>query len=268
MTHLKRWLTSLVAIPILIYILGPGPKWLFSVLVSLASLLAFDEFLRVVSPGLSWVIRVLGCCVSLALIYFVSVGSSSLLLGVLPLGTMLILCLYLFSHGDERPRSTEQAGKIALGVLYVCLPLCLLAALEEVPKGRVWVFFVLAVVFAGDTGAFYGGRFFGRHKLYPSISPGKTWEGAVGGFLASLLVALAFFLFTHLSESLITMIGLAACLSIAGQVGDLVESMVKRVHGVKDSGNLLPGHGGVLDRIDGLLFAIPVLYLSLAFGMF
>jgi phosphatidate cytidylyltransferase len=190
-------------------------------------------------------------------------GLFFLLLGILPLGTMVILCLYLFSHASQRPRATEQAGKIALGMLYICLPLCLLMPLKAITNGSLWIFFVLTVVFSGDTGAFYGGRFFGRHKLYPSISPGKTLEGSVGGFLASLLAALLFFLFTHLSESVLPLIGLAACLSIAGQLGDLAESMVKRVHGVKDSGNTLPGHGGILDRIDGLLFAIPVLYVFL-----
>ena len=263
MTHLKRWLTSIVAIPILIFIIGPGPEWLFSLFVSIASVLAFDEFLRMASPGLPWVVRIFSYCVSLALIYFVSQGSSSLLLGILPLGTMLILCLYLFCHASQRPRSTEQAGKIALGMLYICLPLCLMMPLKAITNGSHWIFFVLTVVFSGDTGAFYVGRFFGRHKLYPSISPGKTWEGSVGGFLASLLAALLFFLFTRLSESVLPLIGLAACLSVAGQLGDLAESMVKRVHGVKDSGNALPGHGGILDRIDGLLFAIPVLYVFL-----
>jgi len=267
MTHLKRWLTSLVAIPILIFIIGPGPAWLFYVLVSLASVVALDEFLRIVSPGLPRVICMLSYCVSLALIYVVSKGSLSLLFGLLPFGMMLILCLYLFSHASERPRSTEQAGKIALGILYICLPLCLLMAVKQTCNGSAWIFFVLAVVFSGDTGAFYAGRFFGRHRLYPSISPKKTWEGSVGGLLASLLAVIPFFLFTRLSESMLPLIGLAACLSAAGQVGDLAESMVKRVHGVKDSGKTLPGHGGVLDRIDGLLFAIPVLYLFLSWGM-
>ena len=266
MTHLKRWLTSLVAIPIVILTIGPGPAWLFSVLVSIVSLVALDEFLRVVSPGLPRLIRALSYCVSLALIYFASKGASYLFAGLLPLGMMLILSLYLFSHPSERPRSTQEAGKIALGILYVCLPLCLLLDLKETGKETAWIFFVLAVVFAGDTGAFYAGRLLGRHKLYPGISPGKTWEGSVGGLVASVLAALPFFLFTRISESVLPLIGLAACLAVAGQVGDLAESMMKRVHGVKDSGKTLPGHGGVLDRIDGLLFAIPVLHVFLTWG--
>jgi phosphatidate cytidylyltransferase len=263
MMHLKRWLTAIVAVPILIFIIGPGPKWLFYLFVSLASLVALDEFLRISSPGLPWVIRIFSFCVSVALAYFVSQGSSAILPGLLPLGMMCILCLYLFFHAPERPRSTEQAGKIALGILYICLPLSLLMVLKERVNGSTWIFFVLAVVFSGDTGAFYGGRFFGKRKLYPNVSPGKTWEGSVGGLLASLLTALLFSLFTDLSTSVLPLMVLAACLSIAGQVGDLSESMVKRVHGVKDSGYMLPGHGGILDRIDGLLFAVPVLYLFL-----
>jgi phosphatidate cytidylyltransferase len=120
-----------------------------------------------------------------------------------------------------------------------------------------------------DTGAFYFGRVFGRHKLYPSISPGKTWEGALGGLLCSLVPVL---LFSHSRFSSICEIDLfylcfAACLSIFGQIGDLAESMVKRAYGVKDSGGILPGHGGILDRIDGVLFSIPVLYVVLSWGI-
>ncbi len=263
MMHLKRWLTSIVGIPFLILVVGPSPKWLFCLFVSLASVLALGEFLKMASPGLSRRIRVFSFCVSLSVIYFVSEGFFSILAAVLPLSAMFVLCLYLFSHAPERPRSTEQAGKITLGILYVSLPLSLLMALKGRPDGERWIFFVLAVVFSGDTGAFYAGRFFGKHKLYPEISPGKTWEGSVGGLLASLLAGALFSLFTQLSMSLLSLIGLTVCLSIAAQVGDLSESMVKRIHGVKDSGNILPGHGGILDRIDGLLFAIPVMYVFL-----
>lgn len=123
------------------------------------------------------------------------------------------------------------------------------------------------MVFMSDTGAFYFGRFFGRHKLYPSVSPGKTWEGAVGGLLFSLIPAYGFALFVSLYRWNWRILILTLAISIAGQIGDLAESMLKRNCGVKDSGNILPGHGGILDRIDGLLFAIPLLYLYLTWSV-
>jgi phosphatidate cytidylyltransferase len=148
---------------------------------------------------------------------------------------------------------------------YICLPLSLLVFIDRHPAGNVWIFFLLAVIFASDTGAFYFGRFFGRHKLYPSVSPGKTWEGAVGGLISSLFIALIFFrIFAAFGAGILILAGI---LSIAGQIGDLVESMLKRSCGVKDSGKLLPGHGGFLDRLDGMIFALPVLYIYLTFAV-
>jgi len=119
------------------------------------------------------------------------------------------------------------------------------------------------VIFASDTGAFYFGRLFGAHKLYEAISPGKTWEGAVGGLFSSVIAAALFLRLVRLQPLNLEVLILAFVLSVSGQVGDLTESMLKRNHGVKDSGHLLPGHGGILDRIDGLLFAIPILYVYL-----
>jgi phosphatidate cytidylyltransferase len=135
------------------------------------------------------------------------------------------------------------------------------------PKGSIWIFFLLAVIFASDTGAFYAGKFFGKHKLYEAISPGKTWEGAIGGLLSSLIIAFFFLKIIPLHRLDINILILAASLSVAGQIGDLSESMLKRNYGVKDSGHILPGHGGILDRIDGLLFCIPVLYVYLSFSI-
>ena len=122
-------------------------------------------------------------------------------------------------------------------------------------------------MFASDTGAFYFGRLFGRHKLHPTVSPGKTIEGAAGGLLASLLVALLWAQFSSLYPMGLRMLILTILLSAVSQIGDLTESMMKRSHSVKDSGAILPGHGGILDRIDGLLFSIPVQYLFLSLSV-
>jgi len=155
-----------------------------------------------------------------------------------------------------------------LGPVYIALPLGMLILIDiMVPKGSMWIFFLLAVIFSTDTGAFYFGRFFGKHKLYIEVSPKKTWEGAVGGLLSGIVVAMIFVVMTNVHEPDISILILIILLSVVSQIGDLVESTFKRSYGIKDSGSILPGHGGILDRIDGLLFAIPVLYIYLVWAI-
>ena len=151
-----------------------------------------------------------------------------------------------------------------MGPVYTALPLALLIFIDMRPQGHLWIFFLLTVVFACDTGAFYFGRSFGKHKLHERVSPGKTWEGAFGGVFCSLLAAMLFIKFIDLHPFNVSLILLVITLAIASQIGDLAESVLKRNQGVKDSGSILPGHGGILDRIDGLLFAIPVLFFYLS----
>jgi phosphatidate cytidylyltransferase len=141
----------------------------------------------------------------------------------------------------------------------------MLIMIDRYPQGNIWIFFLLAVIFASDTGAFYCGRLFGKHKLYEAISPGKTWEGAVGGVISSVIVALWFLHVLRLHRIDTGILAIVMGLSVIGQIGDLSESMLKRSYGVKDSSRILPGHGGILDRVDGLLFAIPVFYMYLRF---
>jgi phosphatidate cytidylyltransferase len=132
-------------------------------------------------------------------------------------------------------------------------------------SGTIWIFLLLAIIFAGDTSAYYVGSYLGRHKLSPTISPGKTIEGAIGGLTANLVVGAigkAFFL-PDLAWSLSILFFLAV--GIAGQLGDLFESEMKRSSNIKDSSNILPGHGGILDRIDAILFASPVAYVFIRF---
>ena len=155
-------------------------------------------------------------------------------------------------------------GQIIMGPFYICLPLAFLAKIARLPQGQIWVFFILAVTFAGDTFSFYSGRLLGRHKL-TQISPGKTWEGALGGLTANLVSAGVFGYLLFPSLSIISIMVLGIVIGISGQVGDLAESMLKRISNIKDSGKILPGHGGILDRIDSLLFAIPALYIYLTY---
>jgi phosphatidate cytidylyltransferase len=147
-----------------------------------------------------------------------------------------------------------------VGVLYISLFLSYLILMYNGPEGKAWVFIVLVVLWCNDSGAYACGRMLGRHKLSPLVSPNKTVEGAIGGVVFSLGAAVcAKMLFVaHLSFGQAAV--LAAVISVAGQAGDLCESTLKRHFDCKDSGRLLPGHGGMLDRIDSLLFAAPLAY--------
>jgi phosphatidate cytidylyltransferase len=154
-----------------------------------------------------------------------------------------------------------------VGILYVGWLLSHYVALRELASGRDWVFFALFTTFASDSAAYFVGRAWGNHRLAPSISPGKTWEGAGGGILAAIAVGAILTLLPDLPIGYAQAIPLALAVSVFGQLGDLVESLFKRNMGVKDSGKALPGHGGFLDRMDSVLFAgVVVYYYVVLFG--
>ncbi len=201
--------------------------------------------------------------------------------GILGLG-LLVYCTF-FKPVDE---VIADASASIFCLLYTGLTLLALPALRAEPSGASLLLFLLFVVWAGDTSAYYVGRAWGRHKLAPKLSPGKSWEGAIASVAGSMLIAAALVglatllqkpsnavVFSWLQrvcpsailtfpEELWYWLVLAAVVNVAGQIGDLAESALKRSAGVKDSGNLLPGHGGVLDRIDALLIAAPVLWYA------
>jgi len=262
--HLKRWITGIIAIPILIALIGPAPGWLFYSLLFLTSLAGLIEFYRMTAPELSRLIRWPGYILLLFLFIAMSLRQILLVIPVVVLLAFVPLTITMLSWLSQTKQCTYDIGLAVLGPVYVGLPLAMLIFIDLFPRGNVWIFFLLAVIFANDTGAFYFGRTFGKHKLYPAISPGKTWEGAIGGLLTSMAVALLFLSLISFKRIDLGIMILVASLSIAAQIGDLAESMLKRSHGIKDSGRILPGHGGILDRIDGLLFAIPVLFVYIS----
>jgi phosphatidate cytidylyltransferase len=265
--HLKRWLTGIVAIPVLVYIIGPGPRWLFHAFVLLASIVGLSEFFSIAVPRIPKLIRIANFILAFFLFYFVSRGPFFMTLPTISLWLIVPFVLYLFLYRSHSGHVVEDIGKTVLGLVYICLPLALLIFIDRHPRGNVWIFYLLSVIFLCDTGAFYFGRFFGKHKLYPSVSPGKTWEGAIGGFLCGFIPAFAFPHFVSLYKLNLRILAFTLGISIFCQIGDLAESMLKRSYGVKDSGNILPGHGGLLDRIDGLLFSIPILYIFLTWSV-
>ncbi|HEY8056649.1 MAG TPA: phosphatidate cytidylyltransferase, partial [Terriglobales bacterium] len=154
-----------------------------------------------------------------------------------------------------------------LGAGYCGLLLGLIGAIRQFPMGDLWVLFLLAVVWVGDIAALYVGRAGGRHPMAPRVSPKKSWEGAIASFVTAILVGAAcgvWVAFPTHHRPIIELALLGGAVNIGAQVGDLVESLLKRGAKVKDSGTLLPGHGGLLDRIDALLFAAPVVWYYVA----
>ncbi|MBL0714092.1 MAG: phosphatidate cytidylyltransferase [Desulfosarcina sp.] len=263
--HLKRWITGLLALPFLIYIIYAGGL-LLTMLVTVASVAALLEYNRIVyyqwNRVLPGPIPVLGLLTIPALCWAGHGGRIDHMLAVLLVNFLVAGALSLFSFGRDT-RVLEIVQKQLQGVLYIPLMLALLILIRKEPDGFLWVFTLILTVFAGDTLALYTGTFLGRHKLCPAISPGKTIEGSLGGVGANILAAVIMknFFAPDLGWGALLLYCLGA--GIAGQMGDLFESQMKRVSGIKDSGSLLPGHGGILDRIDALLFASPVAYLLL-----
>ncbi len=267
MQHIKRWITSLILGPLVLWILIKGSTLLLAVLVSVVAVFAVREYLRIIyknDPGpVSGIIKIISYAVSMGLIVSASLGSWEVLFLILALNLMA-LSIFVLSRFPANHAVFDLIAKQVLGIVYIPVSLSMLVFIKEFDQGVFWIIWLLVVIFANDTGAFYTGTFFGRHKLAPNISPNKTVEGSLGGVATAVVMGFIFSLiFYHdLSLALLT-IPAAFLLAVSGQIGDLFESAMKRASGIKDSGRILPGHGGILDRIDGLLPSIPVLYVYL-----
>lgn len=171
-----------------------------------------------------------------------------------------VLFLLIYTVTSKNRFTFDSAGFVLISVIYVGMGFYYLTETRE-EVGLVYVFFVLFTLWATDSGAYFVGRSFGKNKLWPEISPNKTIEGAVGGIVCALLVALLFSFFTDIDASIVKLLIMSVIIAIFGQLGDLVQSAFKRHYGVKDSGAILPGHGGILDRSDSWIFVFPILHL-------
>ncbi|MED4202587.1 phosphatidate cytidylyltransferase [Neobacillus mesonae] len=172
---------------------------------------------------------------------------------------VLILLLLTYTVITKNRFDFEDAAFSILSAIYVGIGFYFL--LETRQAGLVYIFYSLFIIWATDSGAYFVGKAIGKKKLWPEISPNKTVEGSIGGIVCAVIVAILFGLFSEFDATIVTLIGMTIVLSIFGQIGDLVQSAYKRHFNVKDSGNILPGHGGILDRFDSLLFVLPLLNL-------
>ncbi|HEY1985400.1 MAG TPA: phosphatidate cytidylyltransferase [Terracidiphilus sp.] len=272
---MKRVLTAVVLIPVVFVLvfLSPRWQWLFTLAIALVAALAGWEYLGLAERKGSNPPR-LAVVAAILLLFAATYEWSNLdylapILGVLCLG-LLLFCTFR----SPIPEMLADASNSIFCLFYVGFTLISIPALREQNNGPSLLVFLLCVVWAGDIAALYIGRPFGRHKLAPTLSPNKTWEGSIASVIGSLLVAggllgLAEFLarwnsvkLSYADEVWWYWLLLAVLVNIAAQVGDLAESALKRSAGVKDSGTLLPGHGGILDRIDALLLAAPALWYA------
>lgn len=265
----QRVVTALVLLPLLLALVWFAPtSGLYGVLALVGLLMAWEW-----TGLMGWAAKgrrvgyTVVCGLLLALAWLVP-GREVLmpwLLGVAVLWWIFAVSLFPGFPGNLGRQQTSGLPMALLGLLLTVSTLLSLAALHGLPQGVYKLLYFLFIVFIADTGAYFAGRAFGKHKLAPNISPGKTVEGAAGGLVATAAWALTAGTYVFQVEGIQVWLLLALTLvvAVASIVGDLTESMFKRVAGIKDSGNILPGHGGILDRVDSILAGAPVMVLGL-----
>ncbi|MFN8626529.1 MAG: phosphatidate cytidylyltransferase [Candidatus Binatia bacterium] len=259
-----RFATAAAAIPLLLAIILYGPAWLFAVVVGVLAILGVAEYAGIAFPTRP-ADRALNMGLGTALVLGMALPNRThTLLGAVLAGIVAVGLTWTVLLRRDFEAGLHDFGLSLIGIFYTGLLLPHFIWLHGLAHGPLWVIFVLLVCMAGDTGGYAVGHALGRHKLAPRISPGKTIEGSIGIVLASLLAgALAQLVFLP-QRSWTEVMTLSVAISILGQLGDLSESIMKRTFGVKDSGWLFPGHGGILDRTDSLLFPVTFLYYYLS----
>ena len=268
---MARILTAAVLIPLVILLLFSERLWLITAFAAVVAVLAAWEYLTLANHSGAVTPRWL-VLPGIAALFATSFWRADLLLPVLSAEALVLFVVISFRSPLERVLLDTAAS--VFGLLYIGLTLATIPLISAQPHGPSLLLLLFCVVWCGDIAALYVGRNLGRRKLAPRLSPNKTWEGSIasvaGGMLITVVLVLVAELLTRHGFTWLTYEGgwthwlvLAVVLNVAAQIGDLVESAIKRGAKVKDSGALLPGHGGVLDRIDALLLAAPVLWYAL-----
>lgn len=263
----QRAATAAVLVPVIVLALFIDPSpWSILAIATVAGALAHDELLRMSLPlsahdrmrGL----RAITVACGSAMVVLSMVHTPGAVIGPVLTVAAILLAIVLLGRKQALPEAGRHMAACYASLLYVPLLVSVWTPIKgSLPHGERWLFVTLAVAFFSDTVAYFFGRFLGRHKLYPAVSPKKTVEGALGGLVGGVLATVgagSLVLLPDLPIGHALVMGVLG--SAVGQVGDLFESMLKRTYGVKDSGALLPGHGGMLDRVDALLFVAPFIY--------
>ncbi|HLY17057.1 MAG TPA: phosphatidate cytidylyltransferase [Bryobacteraceae bacterium] len=253
---MKRVLTALVLFPLVTAVVLWSPYWAVLAVTALVALLCFYEYAGIAAAYQAGNLGPPGYGAGLLILALPDNG-----LALLTVIAAALIMLSLALRADDLRRGILRAAFLLLGLAYVFG--CWRFAPQLAQKNRYWLFYALVLNWIGDIGAYYVGRAVGRHKLAPIVSPGKSWEGAAASLAASMIFGVFFLRWAIPTFPTAMALALTAAANVAGQFGDLCESALKRGAGVKDSGTLLPGHGGMLDRVDSTLFTLPVVYLWL-----
>ena len=266
--HLKRWLTALVLIPLILLVLLKGGRLVFVVTMILINGLAQWEFLGLFQQAADRArkakVLILGSLLLLSFCTAASPQGRALPLFVLVACLFILFLFYLLSYEYIQELVWDLAAN-TLGLLFLPLLLGHFIWLRYMPEGEWWILWLLFVICSGDTAAYYTGRALGQKKFYPQVSPGKTWAGTWGGLAANVMIGVLAGLWFLSGVKFFSLILLGLVLGFIGLLGDLFVSMLKRRAQVKDSGAILPGHGGMLDRLDSLLFTAPALLYARLF---
>ena len=288
---IKRVVTAVVLIPLVLVLVLTAPLYVMAIVAGAVALLAVAEFLKLAAQyGVQPLWRGTYGYVVLFFLFVIAastnrvslVETTAMIYGLaLAVAVAPFVFLTIAMRGAELASGYPAAAASVFAFAYIAIPMALLVQIRQQPAGAILVIYTLLVVWAGDIFAYFVGKAIGRHRMSPEISPKKTWEGAVASVAASVIVGTLWFqhsagistwllqaglierrdgMFGLQQPSLGVIVVLSAIVNVAAQLGDLVESLIKRGAGVKDSGAILPGHGGMLDRIDAMLFAVPVVW--------
>jgi phosphatidate cytidylyltransferase len=288
---IKRIVTAVVLIPLVLFLVLKAPLYVLAIVAGAIALLAIVEFLKLVAHyGVQPLWQPTYAFVAIFFVFVIAaaanrvplVETTSMIYGLaLAVAVAPFVFLTIAMRRAELASGYPAAAASVFAFTYIAIPMALLVQIRQQPAGAILVIYTLLVVWAGDIFAYFVGKAIGRHRMSSEISPKKTWEGAIASVVASVVVGTLWFqhaagismwllqaglierrdgIFGLQQPSWAVMVALSAIVNIAAQLGDLVESLVKRGAGVKDSGAILPGHGGMLDRIDAMLFAVPVVW--------
>ncbi len=292
---IKRIATAVVLIPLVLLLVLKAPVYILTIVAAAVALLAIGEFLKLTTHYAVQPMP-LGTYTFVAFFFlFVMVASTNrtplvdttaVLYGLAVASALAPFVFLTLAMGIRRAdfslaSAYPAAAASSFAFSYIAIPMTLLVSIRQQPAGAIWTIYTLLAVWAGDIFAYFVGKSLGRHRMSPEISPKKTWEGAVASILASVIIGTLWMQHAPAISSALLRVGLidrrdgmfgleqpqlwpiillSTVVNIAAQLGDLVESLIKRGAGVKESGTILPGHGGMLDRIDAMLFAVPVVW--------
>ena len=288
---IKRIVTAAVLIPLVLLLVLKAPLYVMAIVSGGVALLAIAEFLKLTThyqvqplwrPTYSYVVLFFLFVIAASANRVPLVETTSMIYGLALAASLApFVFLTIAMHRTDLRTGYPAAAASSFAFAYIAIPMALLVQIRQQPAGAFLVIYTMLVVWAGDIFAYFVGKAVGRNRMSPEISPNKTWEGAIASVVASVVIGTLWFqhavristwllqaglierrdgMFGMQQPSIVVIVALSAIVNVAAQLGDLVESLIKRGAGVKDSGSILPGHGGMLDRIDAMLFAVPVVW--------